>query len=113
MPEMDTVFTDDPDPSERRVRPARAALALLLAALAPAEPGVALAQTAAPAGAPLRDGSHDFDWEIGRWTPRLRYLAEPLTGSSRWIDYHGTTEVRALLGKRANIVELSVEGTAG
>jgi hypothetical protein len=65
-----------------------------------------------PAPAP-RDGSHDFDWEIGRWTTVLRYRPEPLTGSNRWLDYRGTSDVRAVLGGRANLVELSVAGTAG
>jgi len=60
-----------------------------------------------------RDGAHDFDWEIGRWTTVLRYLREPLTGSTRWLDYRGTSDVRAVLGGRANLVELSVAGPAG
>jgi hypothetical protein len=61
----------------------------------------------------LRDGSHDFDWEIGRWTTQLRYLPEPLTGSNQWVDYSGTSDVRAVLGGRANLVELSVAGQPG
>ena len=80
-------------------------------------PAVAMAQAQArpPAStAPaLRDGSRDFDWEIGRWTTVLRYLPEPLTGSTRWLDYRGTSDVRAVLDGRANLVELSVAGTAG
>ena len=83
-----------------------------LAAAALALPSVALAQ-AAPAQAEQRDGSHDFDWEIGSWTTQLRYLPEPLTGSTRWVEYSGTSEVRPVLGGRANLVELSVEGEAG
>lgn len=90
----------------------RGAIALA-ALLALTPPETAFAQTPPPVVAPLRDGSHDFDWEIGSWTTRLRYLPEPLTGSSRWIDYEGTTEVRGLLDRRANLVELSVEGAAG
>ena len=70
-----------------------------------------LPPTAAPV--PLRDGIRDFDWEIGRWTTVLRYLPEPLTGSDHWLDYRGTSDVRAVLGGRANLVELSVAGTAG
>ena len=70
-----------------------------------------LPPTAAPV--PLRDGIRDFDWEIGRWTTVLRYLPEPLTGSKRWLDYRGTSDVRGVLDGRANLVELSVAGTAG
>ncbi|WP_214621133.1 hypothetical protein [Sphingobium nicotianae] len=82
-----------------------------LAASAQAAPGYA--QAGAPAVAQLREGSHDFDWETGSWTTQLRYLPEPLTGSSRWVEYRGTSEVRTLLGGRANLVELSVEGVSG
>jgi len=60
-----------------------------------------------------RDGAHDFDWEIGNWTTHLRYLPAPLTGSTRWVEYRGTSDVRAAMGGRANLVELSVEGAAG
>ena len=73
----------------------------------------AFAQDASPSVAQPRDGSRDFDWEIGSWTTQLRYLPEPLTGSTRWVEYRGTSEVRAILGGRANLVELSVEGPAG
>lgn len=66
-----------------------------------------------PAAAELRDGSHDFDWEIGSWDTELRYLPEPLTGSNRWIEYRGTSEVRPILGGRANLVELAVTSVSG
>ena len=95
------------------MRPLHAAIAgaLALAALGPA--GAAQAQADPPEGAELRDGSHDFDWEIGNWTTELRYLPEPLTGSDRWVEYRGTSEVRPVLGGRANLVELSVESAGG
>ncbi len=67
----------------------------------------------AVAATALRDGSHDFDWEIGRWTTVLRYRPDSLSGSNRWLDYRGTSDVREVLGGRANLVELSVAGTAG
>ena len=83
-----------------------------LAAAALAVPSMVLAQ-AAPAPVEQRDGSRDFDWEIGSWMTHLRYLPEPLTGSTRWVEYSGTSEVRPVLGGRANLVELAVEGEAG
>jgi len=70
-------------------------------------------QAASPAAIQERDGAHDFDWEIGSWTTQLRYLPEPLTGSNRWVEYRGTSEVRSILGGRANLVELSVQGSSG
>ena len=59
------------------------------------------------------DGSRDFDWEIGHWTTELRFLPAPLTGSKRWLEYRGTSHVHAILGGRANLVELSVAGSEG
>lgn len=61
-----------------------------------------------PAGTP-----HDFDFEHGRWRTSLRRLLQPLSGSQQWADYTGTSTVHALLGGRANLVELEVAGPHG
>jgi hypothetical protein len=53
-----------------------------------------------------RDGQHDFDFEIGTWETHLRRLAHPLTGSTAWMEYEGTTVVRKVWNGRANLVEL-------
>jgi hypothetical protein len=82
------------------------AIALLLAAAWPAA-----AQTPRPSVA--RDGQRDFDFNIGRWRTQLRRLDAPLTGSSRWVEYEGTSVVRPLLGGDANLVELDVTGPEG
>lgn len=60
-----------------------------------------------------RDGQHDFDFEIGTWKTHLRRLQRPLSGSTNWVEYEGTTEVRKVLDGRANLVELKVNGPAG
>jgi len=60
-----------------------------------------------------RDGQHDFDFEIGDWKTHLRRLAHPLTGSSAWVEYEGTTVVRRVWNGRANLVELVADGPAG
>jgi len=60
-----------------------------------------------------RDGQHDFDFEIGAWATRLRRLRGPLTGSTEWVEYEGTSVVRPIWGGRANLVELDVTGSAG
>lgn len=65
-----------------------------------------------PAAAP-RDGQHDFDFEIGTWRTQVRRLARPLTGSTEWVEYEGTSVVREVWGGRANLVELVAEGPAG
>lgn len=60
-----------------------------------------------------RDGQHDFDFEIGTWKTHLRRLLRPLTGSTAWVEYDGTTVVRKVWDGRANLVELVVDGPAG
>lgn len=60
-----------------------------------------------------RDGQHDFDFEIGTWKTHLRRLLNPLTGSTTWVEYEGTTIVRRVWNGRANLVELVADGPAG
>jgi hypothetical protein len=43
----------------------------------------------------------------------LKRLEKPLSGSTHWLDYSGTTAVSAILGGRANIAELTVQGASG
>jgi len=63
--------------------------------------------------ASIRDGQHDFDFEIGTWATHMRRLRNPLTGSTDWVEYEGTSVVRGIWGGRANLVELDVAGPAG
>lgn len=75
--------------------------------------GPAAAQPASGSGnAPtgLSGSPHDFDWEIGSWTCRLRRLVHPLTGSHTWVSYEGTSIVRKIWGGKANLGELEVTG---
>jgi hypothetical protein len=59
------------------------------------------------------DGQHDFDFEIGTWKTELKRLVKPLSGSTTWVSYEGTTVVRKVWGGKANLVELNVTGPAG
>lgn len=59
------------------------------------------------------DGSHDFDFELGEWTVQLSRLLHPLTGSTTWVEYEGTSIVRKVWDGRANLGELRVDGPAG
>ena len=70
--------------------------------------------TAQPADAPEPgDGQDDFDFEIGTWRTELSLLRNPLSGSSTWVEYEGTSVVRKVWDGRANLVELDVEGSTG
>jgi hypothetical protein len=59
------------------------------------------------------DGQHDFDFEIGTWKTHLWRLVDPLTGSTKWVEYEGTSGVRKIWNGRANLVELEVDGPTG
>ncbi|HKP65399.1 MAG TPA: hypothetical protein VJX31_02150 [Casimicrobiaceae bacterium] len=59
------------------------------------------------------DGSHDFDFEIGRWKTSVKRLAKPLMGNTTWVAYEGTTTVRPIWNGRANLVELEADGPSG
>ena len=60
-----------------------------------------------------RDGQHDFDFEIGTWKTHLRRLVHPLSGSTTWVEYEGTTVVRKVWNGRANLIELEADGPGG
>src|SRR3954451_17424500 len=74
---------------------------------------LALALRPAAADPSPRDGSHDFDFEIGSWKTHLRRLQYPLTGSTTWLEYDGTSTVRKVWGGKANLVGLDVTGPSG
>ncbi|WP_250633855.1 hypothetical protein [Pinirhizobacter soli] len=60
-----------------------------------------------------RDGSHDFDWEIGTWATSVKVLRNPLSPKAAWVEFNGTSVIHALGGGRANLVDLDVSGPVG
>ena len=84
-----------------------------LQGLAQSDPGAPVAASVRQQGAAQRDGQHDFDFEIGTWKTHLSRRLHPLTGSTTWVEYDGTSVVRKIWGGRANLVELDVTGPAG
>ena len=64
-------------------------------------------------GSELAAGEHDFDFEFGTWKTHLSRLVHPLSGSTTWVEYDGTSVVRKLWGGRANLLELEASGPAG
>jgi hypothetical protein len=89
-----------------------AAMALFPARETSARQNTPVAKTS-PAAPAKRDGSHDFDFEIGAWKTHLSRRVHPLTGSTTWVQYDGTTVVRKVWNGRANLVELDVNGPSG
>jgi hypothetical protein len=76
-------------------------------------PQTAPAESRMHAASSERDGQHDFDFEIGIWSTHLSRRLHPLTGSTTWVEYEGTSVVRTILDGRANLVELEADGSAG
>ena len=77
-------------------------------ALGQAAGGVSVAIGTEPAG-----GEHDFDFEFGTWKTHISRLVHPLSGSTTWVEYEGTSVVRKVWDGRANLLELEVRGPAG
>jgi hypothetical protein len=62
---------------------------------------------------PQRDGSHDFDWEVGVWNTHLRVLRQNPDGATAWVTYEGTSNVISIWHCRANMVQLEATGPGG
>ena len=58
-------------------------------------------------------GQDGFDFEIGTWKTHVSRRLKPLSGSSAWVEYDGTSVVHKLWDGRANLVELKADGSAG
>jgi hypothetical protein len=89
---------------------------VLCGSLVVAQPAPAVAQSdtgSATALGELRDAQHDFDFEFGAWEVRLSRRPRPLTGSTDWVEYEGTSVVRQVWDGRANLGELVVDGPTG
>src|SRR6266567_4449813 len=61
-----------------------------------------------------RDGQHDFDFELGSWKIHLKRLLHPLTGSTSWVEFDGTSVTRKVWDGRAQLEEFETDSrTAG
>lgn len=61
----------------------------------------------------VRDGSHDFDFEIGTWKIHLKKMLHPLTGTTQWVEFDGTSVTRKVWNGKANLEEFETDGSAG
>ena len=92
---------------------APAAIFILLAVTGSARSSPNAPAASDPGTRTEHDGQRDFDFEIGNWKTHVSRLQHPLTASTTWIQYDGTTVVRKLWDGRANLGELEVDGPAG
>jgi hypothetical protein len=61
----------------------------------------------------IRDGQHDFDFDLGTWKTHSSRLLRPLTGSATWTELDGVTVVSPVWGGRANLAEYKANGAGG
>jgi hypothetical protein len=61
----------------------------------------------------VRDGQRDFDFELDSWKIHLKRRLKPLTGSTSWVEFDGTSVTRKLWDGKAQIEEFETDGTAG
>jgi hypothetical protein len=59
-----------------------------------------------------RDGQHDFDFELGSWAIHLKRLMHPLTGSTSWVEFDGTSVTRKVWNGRSQIEEFETDSPA-
>ena len=62
---------------------------------------------------PVRDGQHDFDFNVGVWKTHIRRILDPLSGSTKSIELDGTVNVRKVWDGRAQLEEIETEGPNG
>jgi hypothetical protein len=60
-----------------------------------------------------RDGQHDFDFEIGTWKIHLKRLDGRLVGSTKWVEFDGTSVTRKVWDGRANLEEFETNSPTG
>ena len=92
------------------------AMPFLLTAVGATATGAQPAKSEPASTAPAvdeRDGSHDFDWEIGTWATSVKVLRNPLSPKATWVEFNGTSVIHSLGGGKANLVDLDVTGPVG
>ena len=82
---------------------------LAIAILACSMGGVAAAADAPP----VRDGQHDFDFNIGVWRTHIQVTLDPLAGGSRSIELNGLVTIRKVWDGRASLEEIEADGPKG
>src|SRR5439155_13479839 len=73
----------------------------------------AAARTSLPHTPTELDGQHDFDFEMGTWKIHLSRLPHPLTGSTTWVEFDGTSVTRKVWDGRAYLEEFETDGPTG
>lgn len=75
-------------------------------------PRVAQSQTPAPTPA-VRDGQHDFDFNVGQWHTHIVRIIDPLASGSDSVELNGTVTVRKVWDGKAELEEIEADGPHG
>jgi len=101
------------------LKPVRACLILfslvvvLLSLPGLAQQSSATAKTSVQPAATEHDGQHDFDFEIGTWKIHLKRLDGRLVGSTKWVEFDGTSVTRKVWDGRSQIEEFETDSPGG
>jgi hypothetical protein len=76
-------------------------------------PAAAAGEPAAPTPPAIRDGQHDFDFNIGTWKTHIKRVLDPWSSSPKSIELNGTVTVRKVWDGRAQLEEIETEGPNG
>ena len=66
----------------------------------------------APAAA-MRDGRHDFDFNIGVWQTHIMRTLDPFASTSESVELNGTVTVRKVWDGKAELEEIEADGPKG
>jgi hypothetical protein len=75
-------------------------------------PRVGLSQTPTPAPV-MRDGQHDFDFNIGVWKTHIKRFLDPFEGGTKSIELTGNVTVRKVWDGKAQLEEIEADGPKG
>ncbi len=85
--------------------------ALAMATLLIATP--ALAQNSPNSEAPLRDGSHDFDFALGKWRTEVSMIKDPFNKPNEVVHMKGTKVGVPVWNGKAILEEIEADGPGG
>ncbi|MDT5096188.1 MAG: hypothetical protein QOH60_5551 [Mycobacterium sp.] len=61
----------------------------------------------------VRDGQHDFDFNIGVWHTHIERTVDPFASSPQSVELNGTVTVRKVWGGKALLEEIEADGPGG
>src|SRR5271156_1377979 len=96
-----------------RIRILLIVIAILLLVSVSWQPAFSLEQVTGTEQAQARDGSHDFDFNIGVWHTHIRRVLDPFSASSDVMELNGTVTIRPVWGGRARLEEIEADGPKG